>query len=330
MKYFLTGATGFIGGRLARQLLEAGHEITALVRSPEKAQDLVQLGVSLCQGDVTDKDSMRAPMKGVDGVFHVAGWYKIGTRDKSPGQKINVDGTRNVLELMKELDIPKGVYTSTLAVNSDTHGKIVDETYRFTGEHLSEYDRTKAAAHNIAREMIAGGLPLAIVMPGMVYGPGDTSTVRTTLVNYLKGRLPIVPRETALTWAYVDDIAQGHRLAMERGKAGEEYIICGETCTLVDLMKLAHELTGKRMPLSVPPSIIRVMAGVMGVVDKIIPVPENYTGEGLRIIAGSTYIASNAKARRELDYNPRPLKEGLVGTLRHEMKLLGMEFERGA
>lgn len=330
MKYFLTGATGFVGGRLARQLLEAGHEVTALVRSPNKAQDLAQLGAKLRPGDVTDKDSMRAPMQGVDGVFHVAGWYKIGTRDKSPGQRVNVDGTRNVLELMKELDIPKGVYTSTLAVNSDTHGKIVDESYRFDGQHLSEYDRTKAAAHEIATEMIAGGLPLVIVMPGLIYGPGDTSTVHTTWVNFLKGRLPMVPRETNFTWAHVDDIAWGHRQAMQKGRAGETYIIGGEICTLVDTLKLAHEITGKRMPLSAPPSMIRAMAGIMNVVDKIIPVPENYTGEGLRIVAGVTYIASNAKARRELDYSPRPLKEGLEETLQHEMKLLGMEFRHEA
>jgi len=324
MKYFLTGATGFVGGRLARQLLEAGHEVIALVRSPDKAQDLAQLGVSLQQGDVTEKDSMRAPMQGVDGVFHVAGWYKIGTRDKSPGQRVNVDGTRNVLELMKELEIPKGVYTSTLAVNSDTHGTIVDETYQFDGQHLSEYDRTKAAAHKIAREMIAGGLPLVIVMPGLIYGPGDTSTVHTTWVNFLKGRLPLVPRETTFNWAHVDDIARGHRLAMEKGVVGETYIIGGEICTLEDTLNLAHGITGKRMPISVPPSMIQVMAGTMEVVDKVIPVPESYTGEHLRIIAGTTYIASNAKARAELGFNPRPLKEGLEETLRHEMKLLGI------
>lgn len=327
MKYFLTGATGFIGGHLAHQLLEAGHEVTALVRNPDKAQDLARLGANLRQGDITDKDSMRTPMRGVDGVFHVAGWYKIGARDKSPGQRVNVDGTRNVLELMKELGIPKGVYTSTLAVNSDTHGKIVDESYRYAGQHLSEYDRTKATAHEIAREMIAGGLPLVIVMPGLTYGPGDTSVMHTTWVNFLNGRLPLVPRETSFNWAHVDDVARGHRLAMEKGEAGETYIIGGEICTLVDTLNLAHEITGKRMPIIVAPSLIQVMAGIMGVVDKIIPVPESYSGEQQRIIAGTTYIASNAKAREELGYNPRPLEEGLKETLRHEMKLLGMEFQ---
>src|SRR5438046_5470372 len=137
MKYFVTGATGFVGSHVARQLVDAGHQVVAVVRDPEKAGELAALGVELHKGDVTDKESMRAPMQGVDGVFHIAGWYKIGSRDKSDGERVNVQGTRNVLELMKELGVPKGVYTSSLVVNSDTPGQTMDETYRYTGPHLS-------------------------------------------------------------------------------------------------------------------------------------------------------------------------------------------------
>jgi len=198
MKYFITGATGFIGGRLVRQLREAGHEVIAVVRNPAKAQDLAQLGVTLHQGDVTEKESMRKPMTGVDGVFHVAGWYKVGVRDKSQAYAINVEGTRNVLELMKELKIPKGVCTSTLAVNSDTHGVEADESYHFTGKHISVYDATKAEAHDIAVKMIKDGLPLVIVQPGLVYGPGDTSSVRTTLIQYLKKTIASHPSKNCI------------------------------------------------------------------------------------------------------------------------------------
>src|SRR5690349_21179656 len=105
MKYFLTGATGFIGARVAQQLAAAGHQLVAVVRSPEQAQELAKLGATIHKGDVTDKESMRAAMTGVDGIFHIAGWYKIGVRDKRPGQQINVQGTRNVLELMRDLKI---------------------------------------------------------------------------------------------------------------------------------------------------------------------------------------------------------------------------------
>jgi nucleoside-diphosphate-sugar epimerase len=326
MKYFITGATGFIGGRIARQLREANHEVVALVRSPAKAKDLAALGVQLAEGDVTSKESMRLAMTGVDGVFHVAGWYKVGVRDKSDGQRINIDGTRNVLEVMKELKIPKGVYTSTLAVFSDTHGRVPDESYRFHGTHLSEYDRTKAAAHDIAEQMIKEGLPLVIVQPGLVYGPGDTSSVRDTFIQYLQGKLPMLPQETAFAWAHVDDIARAHILAMEKGRVGETYIIAGPVYKLTEAMDMAEKITGIPAPkMRVAPGMMRAMASMMGVLDKVLPLPESYTGEGLRIIAGVTYLGDNSKAKRELGYNPRPLEDGLGETLNHEMKLLGMQ-----
>ena len=225
---------------------------------------------------------------------------------------------------MKELNIPKGVYTSTLAVNSDTHGVEVDENYHFTGKHISVYDQTKAEAHDVVLKMITEGLPLVIVQPGLVYGPGDTSSVRTSLIQYLTKKLPVMPQQTAFSWAHVDDIAHAHWLAMEKGKVGENYYISGPTHTFVDGLKMANEITGIRLPMAVPAGMIRAMSAMMYLLDQFIPVPESYTGEGLRIIAGVTYIGSNAKAKRELGYNPRPLKEGLTETLKHEMRLLGM------
>jgi nucleoside-diphosphate-sugar epimerase len=327
MKYFITGATGFVGGVLARKLREQGHEVHASVRSPEKTKDLKALGIRVFKGDVTDKESMREAMTGTDGVFHVAGWYKIGTRDKSGGEKVNIQGTRNVLELMEELKIPKGVYTSTLAVNSDTHGKTVDETYHFTGKHLSEYDRSKAAAHEVAREFIANGLPLVIVQPGLIYGPGDTSSVRESLINFLYGKLPMLPLETALCWAHIDDIAEGHILAMEKGRIGESYIIAGEPYKLYDAYVIASRVSGKKAPMATSPKIMQVMATLVKPFDAILP--DSYTSEGLRVIAGTTYLGDNSKAKRELEYDPRPVSEGWTETIRHEMDLLGMKVSRG-
>lgn len=330
MKYFVTGATGFVGGRVARQLIADGHEVVALVRSPQKAQDLAALGVQLAQGDIVDKASMRAPMTGVDGVFHIAAWYKVGVRDTSVGQAINVDGTRNVLELMQELGVPKGVYTSTLAVNSDTHGLLVDETYRYRGPHLSEYDRTKAEAHRIAEAFIAAGLPLVIVMPGLIYGPGDTSSLRTYLIQHVEGKLPAAPRQTAYCWAHVDDIAGAHITALEQGKAGETYIIAGPAHSFVEAMQVIQQITGIPAPRTLPPAVFKTMAAVMGVVERIIAVPESFSSEGLRVIAGVTYLGDNGKARRELGYAPRPLAEGLEETLHHEMALLGVRPQDSA
>jgi len=322
MRYFVTGATGFVGNVLARKLREAGHEVHASVRNPEKAKELQAVGVKLFKGDVTDKESMRAAMQGVNGIFHVAGWYKVGVHDKSDGEKVNIQGTHNVLELMKELGIHKGVYTSTLGVNSNTHGKLVDETYRFTGKHITEYDRTKAAAHDIAKEFIANGLPLVIVMPGGIYGPEDTSAIRKNIIEFLHGRLPVLPTQMAVCWAHVDDTVQGHILAMEKGKPGETYIIAGEPHTIVDAFKLASHITGKRAPMIVPYQMMKVLSVLVTPFDSFLP--ELYTSEGLRALAGNTYWGKNSKAKRELGFSVRPFREGWEETLRHEMKLLGI------
>jgi nucleoside-diphosphate-sugar epimerase len=323
LTYFLTGATGFVGSHVARQLVEAGHTVRAVVRSPGKAADLKALGVVLYEGDVTDKESMRAGMTGVDGVFHIAGWYKVGLRDKRDGVRVNVDGTRHVLELMEELRIPKGVYTSTLAVNSDTRGQVVDETYRFTGRHLTVYDATKAEAHRMAEAFIGGGLPLVIVQPGLIYGPGDTSGVRTTFIEFLKRKLPALPTRTAYAWGYIDDVARGHLLAMAKGQPGRNYFICGPVHTLIEAMNIASEITGIPAPkIHIPPAVLKIGAVLVRPFENILPIPPAYTSEGLKVIAGISYIGSNERAKRELGFTVRPLREGLEITLREEMRQL--------
>ena len=243
--WFVTGLSGFVGGHVARQLAARGDRIRAVVRSPERiSADPAWAAVQIVRGDVTDKESMREAMRDVDGVFHVAGWYKVGRRDRDVAIATNVTGTQNVLELVQELRIPKVVYTSTLAVNSDTRGLMVDETYRFTGSHISLYDETKARAHDIAMSFASRGVPVSIVQPGVVYGPGDTSSIRTTLIQYLRRRLPLVPLKTAFAWAHVDDIAAGHILAMERGETGRNYFLAGPVHTLEEALRIAEQITG--------------------------------------------------------------------------------------
>jgi nucleoside-diphosphate-sugar epimerase len=331
MKYFVTGATGFVGGRVVRQLVDAGHQVVVLARNPAKATDVANLGVEIHQGDVTEKESMRAPMQGVDGIFHIAGWYKIGVKDKSEGARINIQGTRNVLELMRELGIARGLYTSTLAIFSDTHGRLVDETYRYNGPHLSEYDRTKWVAHyEVAEPMIEAGLPLVIVQPGVIYGPGDTSSLRTALIQYLQRKLPLMPARTAFCWSHVDDIARGHILAMEKGTPGQSYIIAGPPHTFVDAIKLAQRITGVPAPrIIVPPAMMKAMAGMMSMLEKVVSVPETYTAEYLRENALDLAQAAQRKSEQaehqlglayEQQRQLNDLKDQFILNVSHEMR----------
>jgi len=323
-KYFVTGATGFVGGEIVKQLVGRGHKVAALVRSPHKATILKALGVEIHAGDITDRETLKAPMTGVDGVFHVAAWYKVGVKDPHADQ-INVDGTRNVLKTMQTLEIPRGVYTSTVAVFSDTQGAVPDETYHYDGPHLSEYDRTKWIAHyRVAAPKIEEGLPLTIVMPGVVYGPGDTSSMHAALVDLLRGRMPMTPARTAFCWGHIEDTARGHILAMEKGKPGETYIITGPRHTFEYAFDLAASIAKVRAPLFHPgPHMMRAMAGTMGIAERFLTLPSALTPEALRVLAGTTYFGANDKAVRELGFSPRPLEEGMAQTLEHELRLIG-------
>lgn len=306
----VTGGTGFIGGTVARQLREQGHEVHALVRDPSKATQLSKLGVQLFAGDITRKESLRAPMQGVDGVFHIAAWYKIGAKDHSHAEAINVGGTRNVLETMKELGIRKGVYTSTCGVFSDTHGKVVDESYVHHGKFLSVYEATKWKAHyEVALPMMKTGLPLVIVMPGAVYGPGDTSMAHDLIVQYLRGKLRAIPRETAFCFGHVEDTAVAHLLAMEKGVPGESYIVAGEASTVDALLQMAEKITGIPAPKMHPSAgLVRFLAAISG-------------SERLKA-ATATYLATHAKAERELGYHPRSIAEGFPPLLEYEQAKL--------
>jgi len=332
MRYLVTGATGFIGAEVVRQLAEADHQVVAVVRDPAQATaaasadgSLLHPAVTLAQGDITDRQTLRAPMTGVDGVFHIAGWYKIGARDKTPAFITNVEGTRNVLELAGELGVGKTVYTSTLAVFSDTHGRVVDESYYFAGKHISVYDESKWRAHyEVALPLMRKGLPAVIVQPGAVYGPGDRGPLADTFVSYLRGKLPAIPEKSAYCWGHVADIAQAHLLAMEKGRIGESYIIAGPCEELSGVLALLEQLTGVPAPrLHAPPRILRTVSRLMEPIDRLHPLQGNFSPETLRVGAGATYLGSNLKARTELGISMRAVEEGLRESLGWYRSLAG-------
>ena len=325
MKYFLTGGTGFLGGVIARKLREQGHDLIAIARNPDSASGLKEIGAIVIPGDVSDKESMRNGMRGCDGVFHVAGWYKLGKRYRGQGYATNVLGTQNVLSLAEELKISKVVYTSTLAIHSDTKGVEADENYVFRGEHLTEYDRTKAEAHAIAKEFIKKGLPLVILQPGLIYGPDGTSLSDDTLRDFLKGKIPLIPKKCAYSCAHVDDVADIHIKAMETAPKGSVYLVCGPSHSFEEIVRIASELTGLKMPLAVPPFVLRISSWMAGLAELFFTLPDMYSSESLRVQAGVTYLGNASKSAKELDYHPRDLRTGLKQTLEYEMKKMGMK-----
>ena len=316
MKAFVTGGTGFIGRSLIRQLVERGYQVQALARSQRGAEALRALGASIVPGDVTDRESMRAAMRGSDVVFHLAAIYDYSPEALAQCAAVNVDGTRNVLGLAHELKVPKIIYTSSLAVFGDTHGELPDETYRSDGPFLTEYDRTKWQAHyEVAEGLIAQGAPIIIVMPGAVYGPGDESWLADAMRLFHRGLLPVVPGpETILTYAYVDDVAEGHILAAEKGRLGESYILAGPAVPLGEMVDFWALLTGKRPPTArIPARFLNGLAPAAGRLQSAVSLPEMFGPDMVRML-GASYSGRSDKARAELGWRPRPLQTGMLET----------------
>jgi dihydroflavonol-4-reductase len=329
MEYFVTGATGLIGTHVVEQLVDDGHDIVALTRSRSNATHLPD-AVTVVEGDITDKASLREPMTGVDGVFHIAAWFYVGPGPRlvDTAERINVEGTRNVLELIDELDIPKGVYTSTVAVYPGTSEGTLDESVAPECPTFAVYFRTKWQAHyEVAKPMMDDGLPLVIVQPGAVYGPYDKlyGSARGAFRDYLTGDLPFIPRKWTLPFDYVEDTARAHIRAMEDGVSGEEYIVASEPRTMVEVFDRAEEITGIPAPRPVPDTVFSGLARVMRVAERVITPPEGFEAELLEFFAGKQYNVDNTKAVRDLGIEHRPLEEGLRKYLEWELDQLVMD-----
>jgi nucleoside-diphosphate-sugar epimerase len=320
VRVFVTGGTGFIGGEVVRQLRERGDEVRCLVRSPARADRLLELGCEMVEGDLGDAEPIRRGMEGCDAVVHAAAMYEVGIpASQRPAMwDANVAGTERVLEAALEAKVPRLVYVSTVGVFGNTHRRVVDESYEHPGkEFTSYYEETKLEAHKIAKRMIAErGLPGIIVQPGGVYGPGDTSQVADLLEQFLAGRLPLMPfPELGICLSHVEDVAAGILLALDRGKVGETYVLSGPVTTMRDAIEIVAALTERKAPKrAVPVGMLRVLTPIGPLVGKLFKQPPN-----LRELISSaddvTFWASHEKASRELGYSPRGMEEGLRQTL---------------
>jgi nucleoside-diphosphate-sugar epimerase len=320
MRAFVTGGTGFIGGRLVQALRARGDEVVALVRSAENARGLSQdEGSELIEGDLSSVHAIRAGMEGCDAVFHVAAVYKVGI-PKSEHDAVydaNVRGTEHVLDCAVEAGVPKIVYVSTVGVFGNTHGEVVDETYeRKDDGFLSWYEETKYRAHQIARDRIANGAPIVIVQPGGVYGPGDHSELGNMIDQMKTGKLRMLMfPKLGFNLVYVDDVASGILLAHDKGRIGEAYVLGGEIATMGELVERVAELSGRKAPKrELPPTLMKLAIPVGPLVGRMLGFPPNLS-ELIRTSDGVTYWATDEKARRELGYAPRDLDTGLRQTV---------------
>ncbi len=314
---FVTGASGFIGGRLVAKLVKRGYEVTCLVRNLERAEALKMKGVRLVRGDITSKESMREAMKGAQAVFHLAGLYSIGGEDATKMQAINVDGARNTLELAAELGVPRIIHTSTVGVFGNTRGKIVDESYRALREDMiSNYERTKWMAHYQVAEMLQNrGAPIIIVLPGGVTGAGDSAPHAMAFEMFLRKSPVMLGAKSGLTYAHVDDIAEGEILALERGRAGESYILAGEALTFKELFEILEKLSGIHgAGIWLPGWFANMSAETLASLEKF-GLRGPFSAEALREMNDCTYWATAGKAEGELGWKRRPTHETLTDTL---------------
>jgi nucleoside-diphosphate-sugar epimerase len=319
MRSFVTGATGFLGSCLARELRGRGEDMVALVRSPEKAGSLRDLGCELVAGDLGDDDAIRQGVAGCDAAFHVAGVYKVGIpASQRPAMfGANVRGTERVLDAAMEAGVGRIVYVSTIGAFGNTHGQVVDETYeRPPGEWLSAYDESKYLAHVAATDRIAAGAPISIAQPGGIYGPGDTSELSTLIERIRRGRMPfMVYPEVGFNFVHVEDAAHGLVLIRNKGKGGESYVLGGELTTMGDLFRTIARLSGRKAPrFTLPSAMAKMSIPLAPVVTRLAGLPPNLR-EMIRAADGVTYWATDEKARRELGYAPRDLETGMRQTL---------------
>jgi dihydroflavonol-4-reductase len=319
VKAFLTGATGFVGSRVAAALRDRGDDVVCLVRNPGKVGSLRTLGCEVVQGDLSDQQRLRAAMTGADAVFHIAADYRVGMRatEHEKMYDTNVGGTTRVLDAAVEAGVPKIVYISTIAAFGNTKGTTVDETYEHPGDGFtSQYERTKVEAHRIAAARIAAGAPIVIVQPGGIYGPGDHSAVGAQIDQAAKGRLPAVAfADLGLNMVHVDDVVAGILAAHDKGRPGEAYVLGGEQTTLGEVIRKAAETGGRKPPrMKMPTGVLKAMVPIAPVVTKAMGVGPNLR-ELISASDGVTYWATDAKARRDLGYAPRDLDTGLRQTI---------------
>lgn len=322
MKVFVSGATGFIGSALCRNLAEKGAQVHALVRSESKAAELRHPNITLFQGDVADHKSLLRAMEGCQRAFHLAALTAVWTREKDLHHAINVGGTEQFLSAAQESGVKRVVITSTAGVMgpSPTPGALVDEDNSPGTYWATEYEITKRESERLAFSWQERGLEVVVVNPSRVYGPGpltESNSLTRVVKMFIEGKWRFLPGDGRRmgNYVFIADVVEGHLLAMERGRSGERYILGGENISYHDFFETLQRVSGvRRRMMRLPMPLMLGMANLelflarsIGKKPLIIPaLVRKYTHD---------WNVSSEKARRELGYTITPLEEGLARTL---------------
>lgn len=322
MKVFLTGGTGFLGGRLALALAQAGNEVFALTRSGELPDELRQKGIKPIPGDLTDSSSFSANLAGCDVLFHTAAFVKTWNRDKTVFNKVNVAGTLELLKLAQNARIGKIIYTSSFMALGPTDGTVADETITHTKRHThNAYERTKHEALGMVRRLRDQSKSnILITFPGVVYGPGaltDGNLVVSIMRKYLARKLPGLLGDGNNRWCYsfIDDVVKGHMLVAEKAAPGGEYILGGENASQNDFIKLMYELSKVKPPRLHLPYWAAKMAGGWELLLANLFGRQPDNPPNVIEIYKHEWAYSSQKAMQELGYTVTSLRDGLAKTL---------------
>ncbi len=310
MRVLVTGATGFIGSRLTEELVRRGYSVRVLRRTNSKTLMLDGLAVEHIIGDVTEPEAVARAVAGCDLVFHVAAVSSYWRAQREQVYRVNVEGTRTVMEACLAAGVPRVVHTSSVAaIGIPRNGRPADEANVF--DPLSAtfvYADSKHRAEEVVRQAVARGLDAVIVNPGAVYGAGDHNLISGSMVlEFARRTVPAFP-PGGLCVADVDAVVQGHIAAAERGRTGERYILGGENLKLLDIAATICDVVGQRAPRwTVPAWTLPPAAIVVDAVNRLHFGPPVFSGEQVRM-TGLNVFYDSQKAMRELDYPILPFR----------------------
>ena len=315
MTTLITGANGFVGSALVRLLLQQGHDVKTLVRPGSDRRNLEQLDVTPVEGDLTDAASLRRALSGCSYLFHVAADYRLWIPDPERMYRTNVDGTRDLLRQAADAGVSRMVYTSsvaTLGINRDRSP--ADETTPVTlGDMVGHYKRSKFLAEQAVRELAGEqGLPIVTVNPSTPIGPRDIKPTPTgrIIVDTLRGKMPAYV-DTGLNVAHVDDVAQGHLLAFDRGEPGERYILGGENLPLKTILEIICDYADLKPPrVRLPHNAVYPFAWLAEQWARMSGKQPFATVDSVRMSKKFMYFSS-ARAEQDLGYAARPARRAL-------------------